>query len=71
MLRLRIGELMAHMHILSLENKCEIGCGTLFSAAYWNDVDAFYWLMIVYVILANVISFWSGLYLADWLPGIF
>ena len=29
------------------------------------------WLMVVYVILANVVSFWSGLYLADWLPGIF
>ena len=29
------------------------------------------WLMIVYVILANVVSFWSGLYLANWLPGIF
>lgn len=37
----KIGELMARMHILSLGNKCEIGCGTLFSAAYWNDVDAF------------------------------
>lgn len=37
----RIGELMARMHILSLKNKCEIGCGTLFSAAYWNDVDVF------------------------------
>lgn len=37
----KIGELMARMHILSLENHCEIGCGTLFSAAYWNDVDAF------------------------------
>lgn len=37
----KIGELMARMHILSLENKCTIGCGTLFSAAYWNDVDAF------------------------------
>lgn len=37
----KIGELMARMHILSLENKCEIGCGTLFSAAYWNDVDSF------------------------------
>ena len=33
----KIGELMARMHILSMENKCEIGCGTLFSAAYWND----------------------------------
>ena len=29
------------------------------------------WLIVVYVILANVVSFWSGLYLADWLPGIF
>lgn len=29
------------------------------------------WLMIVYAVLANVVSFWSGLYLADWLPGIF
>ncbi len=37
----KIGELMARMHILSLKNKCEIGCGTLFSAAYLNDVDAF------------------------------
>lgn len=37
----KVGELMARMHILSLENKCEIGCGTLFSAAGWNDVDAF------------------------------
>lgn len=37
----RIGELMARMHVLSLENRCEIGCGTLFSAAKRNDVDAF------------------------------
>ncbi len=37
----KIGELMARMHILSLENKHAIGCGTLFSAAYWNDVDAY------------------------------
>lgn len=37
----RIGELMARMHTLSLENNCEIGCETLFSAAYWNDIDAF------------------------------
>lgn len=37
----QIGELMARMHTLSLENRWEIGCGTLFSAAYWNDVDAF------------------------------
>lgn len=36
-----IGKLMARMHTISLQNKCEIGCGTLFSAAYWNDVDAF------------------------------
>lgn len=37
----KIGELMARMHLLSLENNCEIGCGTLFSAAYWNDADSF------------------------------
>lgn len=37
----KIGALMARMHTLSLKNRCEIGCGTLFSAAYWNDVDAF------------------------------
>lgn len=37
----KIGQLMARMHTLSLKNKCEIGCGTLFSAAYENDVDAF------------------------------
>lgn len=37
----QIGELMAKMHVLSLENECKIGCGTLFSAAYWNDVDCF------------------------------
>lgn len=37
----QIGVLMARMHRLSLENKCEIRAGTLFSAAYWNDVDAF------------------------------
>lgn len=37
----KIGQLMARMHTLSLENNCRIGCGTLFSAAYWNDVDAF------------------------------
>lgn len=37
----KIGELMARMHILSLENNCEIGCNTLFSAVYQNDVDAF------------------------------
>ncbi len=37
----KIGVLMARMHLLSLENRCEIGCGTLFSAAYWNDVDVY------------------------------
>lgn len=37
----RIGVLMAQMHTLSLEHHCAIGCGTLFSAAGWNDVDAF------------------------------
>lgn len=37
----RIGKLMARMHTLSLANQYEIGCGTLFSAAHWNDVDAF------------------------------
>ncbi len=37
----QIGKLMARMHIISLENKCEIGHRTLFSAAYWNDVDCF------------------------------
>lgn len=37
----KIGELMARMHILSLNKKYEIGCGTLFSAAYKNDVDAY------------------------------
>ncbi len=37
----QIGELMARMHRVSLENKCAIGHGTLFSAASWNDVDAF------------------------------
>lgn len=37
----QIGELMARMHRISLENKCEIGHRTLFSAAYWNDVDSF------------------------------
>ncbi len=36
-----IGKLMAQMHTLSLENGCEIGHRTLFSAAYWNDVDAY------------------------------
>jgi len=37
----KIGELMARMHILSLDNHYEIGCGTLFSAAHQNDVDAY------------------------------
>lgn len=32
---------MARMHTISLENKCEIGHRTLFSVAYWNDVDCF------------------------------
>lgn len=37
----RIGNLMARMHTVSLANQCGIGCGTLFSAAYWNDVDEY------------------------------
>lgn len=37
----QIGMLMAQMHTLSLANKGHIGHGTLFSAAYENDVDAF------------------------------
>ena len=37
----KIGELMARMHIISLNNNYEIGCGTLFSAAHQNDVDAY------------------------------
>ncbi len=37
----KIGELMARMHILLLNNNYEIGCGTLFSAAHQNDVDAY------------------------------
>lgn len=37
----QIGALMARMHTISLSNRYEIGHGTLFSAAYWNDVDAF------------------------------
>ena len=36
-----IGELMARMHLHSLEHGCVIGHRTLFSAAYWNDVDVF------------------------------
>lgn len=36
-----IGELMARMHLRSLEHGCVIGHRTLFSAAYWNDVDVF------------------------------
>lgn len=36
-----LGEMMAHMHTISLSSKFEIGHGTLFSAAYRNDVDAF------------------------------
>lgn len=37
----QIGALMARMHTISLEHRCEIGHRTLFSAAYWNDVDCF------------------------------
>lgn len=37
----KIGELMGRMHTLSLKNKWEIGCGTLFSAAYKNDVSVY------------------------------
>lgn len=37
----RIGKLMARMHTVSLASQCEIGCGTLFSAAWWNDVDSY------------------------------
>ncbi len=37
----RIGELMARMHLIALSNDCKIGCETLFSAAYKNDVDVF------------------------------
>lgn len=37
----RIGELMARMHLRSSEHGCFIGHRTLFSAAYWNDVDVF------------------------------
>lgn len=37
----RIGGLMAQMHSLSTEAGFTIGSGTLFSAAYWNDVDAY------------------------------
>ncbi len=37
----KIGALMARMHRISLKNRAEIGCGTLFSAAYRNDVDVF------------------------------
>lgn len=37
----RIGKLMARMHTISHENGCRIGHGTLFCAAYWNDVDAY------------------------------
>ncbi len=37
----KLGALMARMHEISLQNDRRIGCGTLFSAAYWNDVDAY------------------------------
>ena len=36
-----LGALMARMHLISLEHHCTIGHRTLFSAAYWNDVDNF------------------------------
>lgn len=36
-----IGRLMARMHRLSLDSDLKIGCGTLFSAAYENDVDVY------------------------------
>lgn len=37
----RIGELLARMHTLSLENGYALGYPTLFSAAYENDVDVY------------------------------
>lgn len=37
----KIGALMARMHLLALADGQAIGCGTLFSAAYENDVDCF------------------------------
>lgn len=37
----QIGRLMARMHIISLDLHYEIGCKTMFSAAYENDVDAY------------------------------
>lgn len=37
----QIGALMARMHQIALDNKSGIGHRTLFSAAYWNDVDCF------------------------------
>ena len=32
---------MARIHTLSLAHSHTLGCGTLFGAAYWNDVDAY------------------------------
>ncbi len=37
----QIGVLMARMHNIAVESKFQIGCGTLFGAAYENDVDAY------------------------------
>ena len=37
----QIGVLMARMHNIAVESKFQIGCGTLFGAAYGNDVDAY------------------------------
>ena len=40
-LAFRIGVLVARMHVISLEQNCRIGVGTLFSAAEENDVCCF------------------------------
>ncbi len=37
----KIGRLMAEMHMISFKHHCEIGRGTLFSAAYANDVEVY------------------------------
>ncbi len=37
----QIGVLMARMHNIAVESEFKIGCGTLFGAAYENDVDAY------------------------------
>lgn len=37
----QIGVLLAQMHTLSLTHGWTLGCGTLFSAAYENDVDCY------------------------------